>query len=49
MLIAMSDAAALKEPLVPLVIFVVVMLIFGLHSGPLVDIFAEIASELATL
>lgn len=32
--------------LVPLVIFVIVMLILGLHSGPLVDIFQQIASEL---
>lgn len=32
--------------IVPLVIFVIVMLILGLHSGPLVDIFQQIASEL---
>lgn len=38
-----------KDPnwmmIVPLVVFVVMMLIFGLHSGPLVDIFAGIAAE----
>lgn len=32
--------------IVPLGIFVIVMLILGLHSGPLVDIFQQIASEL---
>lgn len=32
--------------LVPLVVFVVVMVCFGLHSGPLVGAFCEIASEL---
>ena len=32
--------------LVPLVVFVIVMFLFGLHSGPLVDIFQEIASAL---
>ena len=45
-----STISDVKDPgwmmLVPLAIFVIVMLIFGLHSGPLVDIFQEIASEL---
>ena len=39
-----------KDPgwmmIVPLVVFVIVMVIFGLHSGPLVDVFQEIASEI---
>lgn len=39
-----------KDPnwmmIVPLAIFVIVMVIFGLHSGPLVDFFAGIASEI---
>lgn len=42
--------SGVKDPgwmmIVPLVVFVVMMLIFGLHSSPLVDIFAGIAAEL---
>ena len=45
-----STISDVKDPgwmmIVPLVIFVIVMLIFGLHSGPLVDIFTGIAAEL---
>ena len=45
-----STIRDVKDPgwmmVVPLVIFVIVMFLFGLHSGPLVDIFTDIAAEL---
>lgn len=45
-----STIRDVKDPgwmmLVPLVIFVVMMLLFGLHSSPLVDLFRQIAAEL---
>lgn len=45
-----SVISGVREPgwmmVVPLAVFVLVMIVFGLHSGPLVDVFTQIAGDL---